>query len=266
MMEKCGSAEKVTAIILTGGNGTRLSQAKVPKQFIEIAKKPVFIHCLELFDSITEVDEICLVINEKFKELYDRCLRESKFQKIKDVVDGGTLRQDSVRNGLEAITHHGLVVFQNGVNPTTPADLIRKCINSAVENGAVTAYIRPFHTVFIRERDRLEAVLDRGGIGYTCDPQVYSVDVIRKALAYAETEATKDIPTVELVRRIGHPVALVESDSRNIKLTTEMDLNVIEHILAADNGDGPKSHVPYPITVSGLKKKSLVDLLLSPRG
>ena len=225
-----GSNVKVTAVLLTGGEGRRFKDAGLPKQFTEIRGKPLFIYSIETYESIAEVDEICLVINNDYKHIYDNLLRRYSFNKLGLLVKGGLFRQQSVRNALELITHDGLVVIQNGVNPMTPAHLIQGCIGEAYITGAATAYVPASHTVFEMNDQAVQQVLDRNLLGYTCDPQVYRVDVIKKALLQSKDE-DKDIPTVDLVKRIGHPVGIVRSDETNIKLTTNEDLSIIRNLI-----------------------------------
>jgi 2-C-methyl-D-erythritol 4-phosphate cytidylyltransferase len=224
------SKYKVTAVLLTGGEGRRFKDAELPKQFIEICGNPLFIYSIDTYESIAEVDEICLVINNDYKHIYENLLRRYSFNKLGPLVKGGLFRQQSVRNALELITHDGLVVIQNGVNPMTPAHLIKGCIREAYMTGAATAYVPASHTVFEMNDQTVQHVLDRNVLGYTCDPQAYRVDVIKKALLRSKDE-NKDIPTVDLVKRIGHPVGIVRSDETNIKLTTNADLSIIRNLI-----------------------------------
>ena len=54
---------KVAAVIAAGGTGTRMN-ASVPKQFLEIAGKPIFIHTIERIASLEEVIQIILALPE----------------------------------------------------------------------------------------------------------------------------------------------------------------------------------------------------------
>ena len=55
---------KVAAVIAAGGTGTRMN-ASVPKQFLEIAGKPIFIHTIERIASLEEVIQIILALPEE---------------------------------------------------------------------------------------------------------------------------------------------------------------------------------------------------------
>lgn len=234
----------VSAIILTGGEGVRLQRMGIPKQFIEVAGKPLFVHCMETYESIKEIDEIVLVINEKCAQRYDEIIQKHRFNKLRAIASGGKFRHDSIQNGLACVKHSGVVVIQNGVNPATPADLVQKCIEAAFESGAATAYVPAFHTVFVGAGTEVETVLERKRLGYTCDPQAFRVDVIREALDSAAQGTQGDLAAVDLVRRLGRIVKMVISDERNIKVSTAIDLFVVEHILSkmnAGNGIGNTS-------------------------
>lgn len=225
------SEQKVTALILTGGQGKRIPEAPAPKQFIQIAGKELFLHTLELYQSIAEVDSICLVINEQYKELYENALRRNPIPKLTTFVPGGTRRHISIYNGIMAVKHNGYVIIHNGVNPTTHADVIRRCISLAFSMGASTAYHASFTTTFLKEDGKLGTVLRRDALFYSLDPQVYALEKICKALAPARDDLSRDIPTLELMRHQGYEIGLVESDRDNIKVTLERDIATVEYIL-----------------------------------
>lgn len=235
-MNRDSEARRVSAIILSGGSGTRLSQYGIPKQFIEVVGAPLFIHCLRIYEQLDEVDDVVLVINQAYEQLYLEILDKFPVKKVRCLVGGGRLRHESIRNGLARINHSGLIVIQNGVNPTTPPHTIRACIQEASTCDAVTAYVSAFHTVFEKEGDQLIRTLERKNLGYTSDPQVFSVSVLQRALLSAEEGVLTDLPMVDLVRKLGCEVRLVKSDEENLKVSTEVDLYATEMILSKIGG------------------------------
>lgn len=230
-MKKEGKKQRVTALILSGGKGARMKNATVPKQFIKVCGKELFLYAVDTYERMREIDDICLVVNAEYQKDYIRILKKKTYRKISCLVGGGVLRQYSVKNGIDAIKHNGWVVLQNGVNPNTSVDLIKKCIRAAKETGASTAFVPASHTVFIRKGERLGHILPRGILGYVNDPQVYALRSIRKALMKMDLYAQRDIPTLELMEKIKQPVALIESDRNNVKVTIERDLKTVEFLL-----------------------------------
>ncbi len=232
MITKNGTQQRITAVILTGGSGSRMQREGVPKQFIEIIGKPIFIHCLEIYQNMSLVDEIVLVIDEKYRPLYNEELKKYPTPKLKQIVSGGKYRHESVQNGVNAVSHdEGLIIIQNGVNPTTSPETIKLCINRATTFPAVSAYVPAFHAVFLsNEDDTLDKVYDRKMLSYTVDPQVYDTSVIKEALSEVGA-SEKDLPIVELVKEAGHQVSLILSDMSNHKITNSHDLAYVSDVL-----------------------------------
>lgn len=229
---KSNKDRKVTAVILTGGSGSRVSGSKEPKQFIEIAGQPLFVHALLTYSNMNEVDDICLVINNNYLPRYKSILKEHNIKKVKCITSGGKYRHESIRNALKEINPYGIVVLQNGASPVTSAELIRRCIESAKTKGAVSAFVPSSHTVFIQDNKQIRSVMERENTGYTCDPQAFHTELLAKAIEFSEKiDCGRDMPTVELVNRLGNPVHLEESSMDNLKVTTSSDIKAIEYVI-----------------------------------
>jgi 2-C-methyl-D-erythritol 4-phosphate cytidylyltransferase len=227
--------KNIYAVILTGGSGRRFtnsSEFSLPKQFYKLLNKPLFIHSIEKYVKLKTINSVYLVINPEHEKLYDKILKKyNLFYKISKVY-GGVTRLKSIINALDAIDSPGIVVLQNGSFPATSPDLIKKCIKLALSNKAVSAYMPPFYTTFEIGENRIKTPLDRKKLGFTCDPQVFEINTIKKALAYAVKHKIYDnTPTVELVTKINQPVFLVKSSHENMKVTIEADIKALEFIL-----------------------------------
>lgn len=220
-----------TAIILTGGSGSRIKEINYPKQFCELLGKPAFIYPLETYENMPEIDDIYLVINKDYSERYNEILNKYHFKKLRKLVAGGKDRQESVQNGLFAVKKTDTIVIQDGSNPTTHPELIKECIETAKKYGACTAYLAARHTVVQVNNNEIETVLERDSLAYTCAPQAYKFEIIVKALEYAKENALTNRPIVDLVKRIGSKVALVPSIYENVKITTYENLPAVEQVL-----------------------------------
>jgi len=78
--------------------------AATAKQFLLLDNRPILVHSLQVFEDCRPVDGVYLVVNQRDLPLIqEEVLEAYKFNKIVKLVIGGRLRQDSVRNGLEAI-------------------------------------------------------------------------------------------------------------------------------------------------------------------
>lgn len=225
----------VTAVVLTGGRGDRFA-SRTPKQLHPVGGVPVFVHVLELYETLAEVDAVVLVVNPAILEEYDRVLAGRSFGKLRRLVHGGASREQSLRAALPVLSREGLVIVHNGVSPAVPPELVRACLDEAREHGASTAYV-PAHATHVEIVDGLLVrSLPRQGWGSTIDPQVYRADLLHDALD--DYEGTDNTPIVDLVMAVGGRVGVVESTPANRKLTFPSDLPALEHTLArAEEGE-----------------------------
>ena len=93
----------VSAIIVAAGLGKRMG-ANVDKLWLEVAGRPVMAHTWKKFDDAKCVDEIILVVRDGMQGEFEQLAAQCKFQRLFRLVAGGAERQDSVWNGLAAIS------------------------------------------------------------------------------------------------------------------------------------------------------------------
>ena len=94
---------QVTAIVLSGGSGSRFHGSFIPKQFAEIEGKPILAYCLDTYEALPAVDEVVLIINARYEQLYYDICSTYGYLKVRKLIHGGQTRQESVARGLEAI-------------------------------------------------------------------------------------------------------------------------------------------------------------------
>ena len=223
--------QPITAIILAGGSGTRMKNTALPKQFVRLCGKPLYMHSLETYSKIRAVNEIILVINKSFRERHLKDLKKYPIRKISHIVDGGRHRHGSIQNAMQHLTHNGLVVIHNAANPTTSPSLIKQCLQAAQTKPAVTAFIPAIHTVFIHNKTTIRTPLEREHLGYAADPQVFKASLLRKALELCKCSNKDQVPMLNLVHRLGKSIAIVNSSKDNFKVTYKNDLRTAKNIM-----------------------------------
>lgn len=149
-------------------------------------------------------------------------------------VEGGERRQDSVQRAFTRVpSETAIVVIHDAARPLVSDRLIRRTVEAAAASGAAIAAIRASDTVKRRSVDgRIIETLPRDEIYLAQTPQAFRVDVLRAALA-VQGDATDE---AALAERAGHPVMLVEGDSRNVKITNPEDLELAERLIAVTPG------------------------------
>src|SRR3954470_19086010 len=214
------NTEHATAIIVAAGKGTRMGP-NVDKTFLEIAGRPVVAHTWKRFADAKCIDEIILVVRDgmqaAFQELAEKFLLKKPFR----LIVGGKERQDSVWNGLEAVSPNSeIVAIQDAARPCTSEVLIEATIAAARETGAAVAAQPMTDTVKESADGKLiERTLDRSRLWSVQTPQTFRVEVIKRALAEVRRKGlsvTDDTAACEL---IGQPIRLIVSAQPNPKVT-----------------------------------------------
>ena len=91
----------VTAIVVGAGSGSRMG---ADKAFLDLAGKPVIAWPVDVLQRNMLVREIVLVLHKNRLE-EGRSLAEKRgWSKVTRVCAGGSLRQDSVKNGLAGVS------------------------------------------------------------------------------------------------------------------------------------------------------------------
>jgi 2-C-methyl-D-erythritol 4-phosphate cytidylyltransferase len=221
-----------SAIIVAAGKGVRMGP-NVDKLFLELAGAPVIAHTWRQFNDARCIDEIVLVVRDGMQSAFSELARAHDFRKPHRVVAGGAERQDSVWNGLEALTAAAeLVAIQDAARPCTSEALISATIDAARETGAAVAAQPVTDTIKESGDGKLvERTLERSRLWAVQTPQTFRVQTIRRALAEVRRRGllvTDDTAACEL---IGQPVRLVVSPDPNPKVTRPEDLAAIEALL-----------------------------------
>lgn len=222
-----------SAIIVAAGKGTRL-QSDVPKQFLEIAGKPLIFHTIEKFEECAAVGEIVLVLPAEEIENFQKSAKNQKFSKLKKITGGGNTRVESVLNGFNSISENcAVVAVHDGARPLVSPSEIARTIEKAKETGAACLTAPVTDTIKRIRGSEITATIDRNTLRRALTPQCFRVKILKKAFENADlTEAVTD--ECFLVEKLGHSIAFVDGSPKNIKITTREDFLIGEFFLRAD--------------------------------
>jgi 2-C-methyl-D-erythritol 4-phosphate cytidylyltransferase len=238
---------KVVVIIPAAGLGTRMTSAPggkgkklATKQFAELAGTPILMHTLRKFVASPEVAEIYVALRaneiDGFRARLEKEARTLPGKKI-HVVEGGAHRQQSVANGMAAISAspEDIVLVHDAVRPFVTEEIIHNVIQAAQKYGAAIAGVPAVDTVKQVERTAqgalITATLPRERVVMAQTPQGFRYDVLKKAFDEATADGFLGTDEASLVERSGHEVAVVMGSPRNIKITTPADLELAEFYL-----------------------------------
>ncbi|MDH6307377.1 2-C-methyl-D-erythritol 4-phosphate cytidylyltransferase [Dysgonomonas sp. PFB1-18] len=215
---------KNNVIIVAGGKGLRMG-SDLPKQFIPIGGKPVLMRTVEAFYNYDKAINIILVLPLSHQDYWKTLCAEYNFDIAHTIATGGETRFHSVKNGL-AIVAEGIVAVQDGVRPFASEGMIGRCFDAVREYQAVIPVIDSTDSLREMLDEAHSRIIDRSKIRLVQTPQVFDVDVLKKAYETEYKDTFTDDASV--VEAMGINIHLVKGEVTNIKITTPLDLKIGE--------------------------------------
>lgn len=222
----------VAAILVAAGVGKRFGPG-TDKLFLPAAGRPVVAHTWARFDAVPEVDELIVVIRAELEPDFRALAATLALRKPWRLVPGGAERQDSVWNGLAAVSPGvDVVAIQDGARPCTAVAVIQATLAAARSTGAAVTAQRVTDT--LKESADGQTILrtvDRSRLWAVQTPQAFRLEVIRRALQSVRDAGLVVTDDTAACERIGQAVALVESREPNPKITYPADAAFLEWLL-----------------------------------
>ncbi len=223
----------VSSIIVAAGRGTRMGPG-LDKLFLEVHGRPVIAHTWCKFDQSLAIDEVILVVRDGMQSAFEKLAAQLSLQKPFRLVVGGAERQDSVWNGLQALSAQSEVVaIQDGARPCTHSAVIEATVKAARETGAAVAAQAVTDTIKeSRDGKWIERTVDRSRLWAVQTPQAFHVGVIRRAMEEVRRRGLAVTDDTTACEMIGQRVELVVTAYPNPKVTRPEDLPIIEALLS----------------------------------
>lgn len=218
-----------SAIIVAAGSSTRMGE-QTDKLFLPVANLPLAAHTWKRFDSASCIDEIVVVLREGRQPAFEELAQKLKLTKPFRFVVGGRERQDSVWNGLQALSPKSdIVAIQDAARPCTSVALIAATIEAAKKDGAAVA-AQPVTDTIKSSHDGavIAQHLDRSRLWAVQTPQTFRVEIIVRALAKVRDQGLQVTDDTAACELIGHPVRLVHVPGPNPKVTVPADVPYVE--------------------------------------
>jgi len=210
--------ERTVALLVAAGSGSRAGGG-LPKQFRRLAGKALLVHALDGLER-AGVGDVRIVIGAGQEALYREAIGG---RPLPSPIAGGRERQDSVRNGLEAIAAEGgagFVFIHDAARPFLPAAVVARLREGLAEaDGAVP--VLPVVDTLARADSALGDPVGREGLVRVQTPQAFRFEAILAAHGrWSGPPATDD---AQVARAAGLRVAAVAGDEALQKLTHEGD-------------------------------------------
>ena len=221
-----------TAVIVAAGKGKRMG-TEISKQFLPLCGKEILAHTVEKFENAKKIRDIVLVTGEDSLQDVKEMTMEYGWKKVAFVVAGGKERQDSVWNGLQAVSEDTeIVLIHDGVRPFVTEEILKDSIETAMEMGGCVAGVPAKDTIKVCNEENIAvATPDRSTLWQIQTPQTFRRELILQAYAQAKEDGFAGTDDASLAEYSGYPVKVIMGSYRNIKITTKEDLIIGEAFL-----------------------------------
>jgi 2-C-methyl-D-erythritol 4-phosphate cytidylyltransferase len=242
------SVKKCHALLPTAGAGSRLG-GDLPKQFKELAGRPMLAYAIEAFMQSPLIESIWIGVSPGFIDNPILKSLDKGNKPIHFLPTGGPTRQETVRNTLAAQLKSGTspddwVLVHDAARPGITPELIEKLITSVQGSdvGGLLA-VRLADTLKRADLDlaiagnmpRVEKTIPRDHLWQAQTPQMFGLQDLHDALQNAirlEADVTDEASAMEL---IGVKPLLIEGVTRNFKVTHPADWDLMQLLLNSEN-------------------------------
>ena len=244
------------AIVLAGGSGSRMN-SDVAKQYIKLNDREVLYYSLYTFQKNENISRIILVTRETDIEFCkNEIVAKYGFDKVSDVIAGGRERYNSVYNGIVKLAEYNkcsgdkdtdadllygkndsncdeIVLIHDAIRPLVPKDVISECIAVTKQHGNAIVCI-PCQEAMLETTDKISSTSSypRDNLKRTQTPQGFRLKTILDAHKKAlEMGITNSVASCTLMIEIGEKVYFSTGSEKNIKLTTQEDVEIFKAML-----------------------------------
>lgn len=227
------------AIILASGNGTRMRNSKIPKQFIEIKNKPIVSHTVEKFINNQNIDETIIVCHPEWISFLKQSMEKLHPKNNYHIIEGGTCRNDSIKLGLIYIQknfdidNNDIILTHDAVRIFISSKIINDNIEYAKKYGAVDTVVPATDTIVCSlDGKKINNIPNRDQLFNGQTPQTFKWKIINDIYSKKNIDASD---ACSLAIQNGFDVYLLEGEYSNIKITSDFDLAIIDAMVRTND-------------------------------
>lgn len=228
------------ALIPAAGSGSRMGGA-VEKQYMDLNAVPMIAHAMMVLAREPRIARIFVVLSPTDKR-WNNYAWQGWEERIEVLRCGGATRAETVLNGLDAIAKvcaaDDWVLVHDAARPCLPDEMLTKLLDEVADDPVGGLLAVPVADTLKRAAvdmssgTRAEATVPRAGLWQAQTPQMFRHGTLVQALRAAGSNMTDEASAIE---QLGLQPRLVESDSRNLKVTYPQDLELAGMILGKLN-------------------------------
>ena len=228
---------RIAAVVAAGGTGTRMNRA-VPKQFLDLAGRPILVHTLRNIQELNDLVQVVVVLPARHIRQAQDILEKESWRIPVQLAAGGAIRQESVRKGVvRASSDVDIILVHDAVRPLCDPATMQRVVDAARESGAAVPGVPATETIKrVSARGRVLATPAREELFVIQTPQCFRAPILKSALERARKAGFVGTDESSVVRWAGHAVSVVQGSPVNIKITRPSDLAYAELLMGQPGG------------------------------
>jgi 2-C-methyl-D-erythritol 4-phosphate cytidylyltransferase len=219
-------------LIPAAGSGKRMGHDR-NKVLLPLLGKPIFAWTLLAAEASSSIEWIGIMGQTIDFPDFQACIDQLALAKPVELIIGGSTRQESVYNGLQALPSKAeqVLIHDCARCLATPELFDRATIALATQLGLIAA-ITVKDTIKVVDGERLvQNTPDRARLWAAQTPQGFSVRHLKDCHERGVKEGWEVTDDAALFERCGLPVHILPGEETNLKVTTPVDLAIAEFIL-----------------------------------
>ena len=224
------------ALIPAAGSGSRMG-GSIEKQYMPLNSVPMIAHAMMVLAREPRIAKLFVVLAPTDKR-WNNYAWQGWEERIEVLRCGGATRAQTVLNGLQAMSNicaaDDWVLVHDAARPCLPDEMLGKLLDEVADDPVGGLLAVPVADTLKRAAPesasgaRAEATVPRAGLWQAQTPQMFRHGKLTEALRAAGSDMTDEASAIE---QLGLQPRLVESDSRNLKVTYPQDLRLASLIL-----------------------------------
>jgi 2-C-methyl-D-erythritol 4-phosphate cytidylyltransferase len=220
--------ERCWAVVPAAGTGTRMDSG-LPKQYLEVAGATILEHSVQALLACERIHGVVVALNTDDSRAADLPVFDDK--RVHRVT-GGAQRSDSVLAALGAVLVQGelddWVLVHDAARPCLQEPELRRLIDKVCTSGTGGILAEPMVDTVKQsgDDDRVLRTLDRRRLWRAQTPQMFRLGPLYAALEGARKQGLSITDEASAMELAGHPVQLIMSSPRNLKVTLPADLEL----------------------------------------
>lgn len=234
-------------LIPAAGSGRRM-KAQQNKLLLSVQGQPMLSWTLRAADRAQAISRIGILSQTTDNPQWIPLLQQLALNTPVDLIPGGTTRQESVYRGLVFLQAQAeppeYLLIHDGARCLATPDLFDRCATALKKlqssPSAIIAAIPVKDTIKLATQEPssgsllVESTPERSRLWAAQTPQGFQVQALLQAHVQALRQRWDVTDDAALFEKMGWPVALIEGEETNLKLTTPLDIWMAERILATE--------------------------------